>query len=122
MKFVSALTEAEQTALETLHLYSPASRQRQRAHAVLLSAKGYTLDQMADILRADRDTISVWLDAWQQRGLQGLADAPKPGRRRKVDAALEADLLALLHNPTPDLKALVQAHLKKKADPSPGTP
>ena len=68
------------------------------------------------------ETVSVWLDQWQAHGLDGLADAPKPGRRRKIDAALEAELLDLMHHPTPDLKAVVQAHLKKKTNKSLGTP
>ena len=122
MKFVSALAEADRSALKHLYRHGATTRQRQRAHAVLLSAEGYPLEQLAAILQADRDTVSGWLNLWQAGGLPGLADAPKPGRRRKIDAALEADLLDLLQNPTPDLKAVVQAHLKKKTDPSPGTP
>ncbi len=66
--------------------------------------------------------MSGWLDHWQGRGLDGLVDAPKSGRRRKLDAAIEADLLELLQHPTPGLKAVVQAHLKKKANKSAGTP
>jgi len=87
----------------------------------LLSADGYPIEQLAGILRADRDTISGWLTAWQNKGLDGLADAPKPGRPRKIDADLEYELLDLeyelldlMQNPTPALKALVQAHLKKR--------
>ena len=123
MKFISALAEADQIALEQMHLNGKNARQRQRAHAVLLSASGYKLDQLADILRADRDTISGWLDAWQEKGLDGLADAPKPGRRRKIDGSLEAVLRdILIENPSPDMKALLQAELKKKTNKSPGTP
>ena len=114
MKFVLALTQQQRTALELLHLNGTTARQRQRAHAVLLSADGYSIEQLAGILRADRDTISGWLTVWQNKGLDGLADASKPGRPRKIDADLEAELLALMQNPTPALKALVQAHLKKR--------
>lgn len=122
MKLVSALTETDKEALMRLHSDGPTHRQRQRAKAVLLSAKGYTLEQIADVLDTSRVAVSGWLDRWQTQGLAGLADAPKSGRRRKIDAALEAELLDLLHNPTPDLKALVQTHLKKKADRLAGTP
>ena len=122
MKFISALTDADRAALEEVHRDAKTHRQRQRAHAVLLSAKGFTLEQLADIFGVDRDTVSGWLDAWQEHGLDGLSDAPKPGRRRKIDAALEAELLDLLLHPTPDLKAAVQAHLKKKTSGSAGTP
>jgi transposase len=114
MKRVSALTETDKEALTRLHSDGPTHRQRQRAKAVLLSAKGYTLEQIADVLDTSRVAVSGWLDRWQTQGLAGLADAPKSGRRRKIDAALEAELLDLLQNPTPDLKALVQAHLKKR--------
>ena len=122
MKLVSALTETEKDALTRLHCEAPTHRQRQRAKAVLLSAKGYTLDQIADVLDTSRFAVSGWLNRWQKRGLAGLADAPKSGRRRKIDAALEAELLDLLLHPTPDLKAVVQAHLKKKTSGSAGTP
>lgn len=122
MKRVSALTEADQQALTRLYATSPAHRQRQRAQAVLLSAKGYTLEQIADVLGTTRRSISGWLDRWQTSGLDGLADAPKSGCPRKIDAALEAELLDLLLHPTPDLKAVVQAHLKKKEHLSVGAP
>lgn len=120
-KFVAAPSAEERSALAQMHLYGPTPRQRQRAHAVLLSAKGYTLDQLADILGVGRDAISGWLDAWQARGVSGLADAPKSGRRRKIEAQVEAELLDLLENPTPDLKALVRERLKKKRSASAGT-
>lgn len=123
MKYVSGLAEADQAALEEIHLNGPTARQRQRAHAVLPSAQGYRLDQLADILRADRDTLSGWLDQWQEQGLAGLADAPKSGRRRKIDGSLEAVLRdILIENPSPNMKATLQAEIKKRANKSPGTP
>ena len=122
MKHVSALTETDQTALAKLHHDGKSHRQRQRAQAVLLSSKGFTLDQLAVICEADRDTVSGWLDQWQERGLDGLADAPKPGRRRKIDGSLETVLRdILIENPSPNMKALLQAEIKKRAVNSPGT-
>ncbi len=122
MKFVSALSDAQRASLEHVYQHGSAHRLRQRAQAVLLSAKGFTLEQLALMCEVHPETVSSWLNNWQDHGLDGLADAPKPGRRRKIDAALEADLLDLLQNPTPDLKAVVQAHLKKKTNKSAGTP
>lgn len=123
MKHIPSLSESDQAALEQMHLNGKTARQRQRAHAVLLSASGYKLFQLADILRADRDTVSGWLDAWQKQGLDGLADAPKSGRRRKIDGGLEAVLRdILIENPSPNMKAMLQAELKKKTNKSPGTP
>ena len=121
MKHVSALSDAQRASLEHVHRYGSVHRLRQRAQAVLLSAKGFTLEQLAALCDVHPETVSGWLDAWQKHGLDGLADAPKPGRRRKIDAALEAELLDLLQHPTPDLKAVVQAHLKKKTSGLAGT-
>jgi len=44
MKHSSCLSERDQAALEQMHISSKTARQRQRAHAVLLSASGYKLD------------------------------------------------------------------------------
>ena len=117
MKFVNALSDADRTALEQAHRDGTAHRPRQRAQAVLLSARGYTLEQLAELFQARRDTVSGWLDAWQERGLAGLQDAPKPGRTPTIDAAVRAHLREMLENPSPNLKALVLGDLKKKPSP-----
>ena len=123
MKYVSPLTEADQKALEEVYQAGKTHRQRQRAQAVLLSHRGFALEQLAVICAADRDTISGWLDAWQDKGLAGLADAPRPGRRRKIDGRLELILRdILIENPSPHMKALLMAEAKKRAPKSPGTP
>jgi|GEM_PF-1732289 len=115
MKFIPAFTEADQITLEAVHHTAKTHRQRQRAHAVLLSAKSFTLEQLADIVSVDRDTVSGWLNLWQDKGLAGLADAPKPGRFRKIDGSLEVVLRdILIENPSPNMKAMLQAELKKR--------
>ena len=71
-----------------LHRTGRSHRVRQRAHAVLLSAKGDTLDQVGDVLEVDRDAVSRTLDRWEQGGVAALEEGPRPGRPPKVDAAL----------------------------------
>lgn len=51
-----------------------------RAHAVLLSARRYSIDQIADIYEQDRDRVSLWLDWWVDYEFDGLADDPRSGR------------------------------------------
>jgi len=117
MKFIAALSDTDRTALEQVYHDAPVHRQRQRAQAILLSARRYTLDQLADLFQTHRDTVSGWLDDWQEQGLAGLQDAPKSGRPQKLDAAAIADLHQRLENPSPNLKALVLDDLKKKHSP-----
>jgi transposase len=54
---------------------------RRRAHAVLLSARGYNVDQIANIYEVDRDTVSNWLDRWEDQGIAGLQDQAGRGRK-----------------------------------------
>ena len=79
--------------LDGLHRAGRSHRVRQRAHAVLLSAQGYTLDQVADILRVDRDAVSRTLDRWEEGGGAALEEGRRPGRPPKVAAALAAEVL-----------------------------
>ena len=94
-RFVTLLNSEQKQALEQLQRTGCSHRVRQRAHAVLLSAKRYTLDQIADVLDVDRDAVSRTLDRWEQGEVAALAEAPRPGRPPKVDAALEAEVFAV---------------------------
>ena len=72
MKFVAPLTETQHYALTQLYQSTAAHRVRQCAQAILLSAKGPSIAQLAAIFAVDRDTVS----RWQKAGLDGLKDAP----------------------------------------------
>ena len=115
MKFVSTLSNEQRADLLQIRKSSDCHRERERAHAVLLSAKGYSLDQLADIFEADRDTVSRWLDDWQTEGLAGLADAAKPGRPAKLDDTARQLIEHTLQAPTPNLKSVLHTQLKKGA-------
>lgn len=82
---------------------SPSFRTRQRAHAVLLSARGYRIGQLTDIFEVDRDTIARWLDRWERD--EGLDDAPRSGRPRVTTPEQQAALLEQLHADPKQLKA-----------------
>ena len=115
MKLISSLTQAQRQELRELHKNGSTHRARQRAHAVLLSAKGYTLTQMADIFELDRDTLSEWLRVWEQQGCAALGDAPKPGRPSKLDAATRGELVLMVQEvPSSTLKHRLLDNLKKK--------
>jgi transposase len=113
MKIVSTLTSADQQQLESLMKSSPTHRVRQRAHAIILRARGYSIDRLADIFSVHRNTISEWIDAWTNDRFDGLSDAPKPGRPHALSAAEQEDVLeAVANNPQRISEAL--AALKKR--------
>jgi transposase len=113
MKFVPSLEPAAQQQLEQLMKTSPHHRVRQRAHAILLSARGYSIDALADIFSLHRNTISEWISLWQSDQWTSLYDAPKSGRPTKLTAADEQILIeAIENNPRRISDAL--ATLKKR--------
>jgi transposase len=53
--------------------------ERQRYHALLLVTKGYTYRQTADILFVDEESISRWVQLYQEKGLHALKNHPRWG-------------------------------------------
>jgi transposase len=100
MKFVKPLAQDDINQLKALIKTSTSFRIRQRAHAILLSAKRYKLDTLADIFDVDRDTMSQWITNWECSGIVGLSDHAKPGRPPKMSGQ-EADqaLKIILESP-----------------------
>src|SRR5512144_1150381 len=80
MKFVAALTEAEQITLLEARDQGPTATLRCRAQAVELSSRGYRLAAIAELLAVHRETVSGWLDLWTTQGLRGLYEQPRCGR------------------------------------------
>jgi transposase len=50
-----------------------------RAQMVLLSARGYTVPQLAELFEVGQDVVRTWLRRYQQAGAAGLEDRPRPG-------------------------------------------
>lgn len=54
---------------------------------MLLAAEGLANQEIARRVGVSRTTVIAWRDRYQARGLDGLEDAERPGRPRKVDHA-----------------------------------
>lgn len=79
-KFVNPLTDEQREQLKEIMKSQAPQRKRMRAHAILLSDRGYSIDQIADIYQVDRDRVSTWLDRWDSDYFDGLDDGPRSGR------------------------------------------
>jgi len=65
-----------------------------RARAVLLLDQGLSLRRIGAQTGMSPRRILVWKRNWQRNGLDGLLDAPRAGRPKKLTPAKEAALLA----------------------------
>lgn len=53
-----------------------------RAHMVLLAGRGYSVPRIAEVHDCGQDVVRLWLQRYQEDGVRGLEDAPRPGRPR----------------------------------------
>lgn len=83
-KFVQSLTEEQREQLKAVMKSQAPQRTRMRAHAILLSERRYSIDQIADIYQTDRDRVSEWLAWWEKYQFEGLDDDPRSGRPPKL--------------------------------------
>jgi transposase len=80
MKYISPLSDAEVITLDAMHINHPSSQVRVRAHMILLSHRGYSLQEIASIVNVTRQTVSIVIDNWENLGIAGLYDKPRTGR------------------------------------------
>lgn len=66
-----------------------------RARIVLLAAGGAANSAIAARLGICEDTARKWRRRYRENGMDGLADAPRPGRPRKFAARVVAEVKAL---------------------------
>ena len=66
-------------AMRRFKLPKTHARERTRYHALLLDYKGYSYQQIADILMVDEETISRWMARYRDTGLDGLKIHPRWG-------------------------------------------
>ena len=82
------LTDDQMKQLDELIHDAPNPRLRQRCQALLFSHKGYKRAQIAQLFSVKVDTVTAWFRRWQQsQQVEKLADAPRSGRKPKLDAA-----------------------------------
>lgn len=119
-RFVRALTSAEQEALMETYWYAEKPALRRRAHGILLSHKGHTIEQICEILCVTRNTVAAWFKAWEAEGLEGLQDKARSGRPPIIDDQDRERLQALIQEHPHQLRT-VRARLHEETGKSPST-
>ena len=79
---VGPLAAAQRQGLERLRRRA-VGRVSQRAHMVLLSGRGYTVQRIAEVFDCGEDVVRQWLHRYRERGEAGLEDLPRTGRPPK---------------------------------------
>src|SRR5438132_13621136 len=97
------LSDREERELRAVLRTPSASRQEGlRARIVLRAAEGATNTQIAAEAGVSLPTVGLWRRSFSERGLDGLADAPRSGRPRQIDDDEVQRVLATTLEPPPD--------------------
>jgi len=116
-KFVTSLTDEQRHQLKAIMKSDAPHSKRKRAHAILLSLRGYSIDRIADIYEVDRDRVSQWLEWWAEFEFDGLGDEPRSGRPPKLAAAEQEQAIEIVREEPRSLKRAVselEKRVKKK--------
>ncbi|MGP9768817.1 IS630 family transposase, partial [Halomonas sp. AOP13-D3-9] len=112
-RFVASLTQSEHQTLTSTYHHGEKRALRRRAHAILLSDRGHTIDQISEVLQVRRDAVSRWLKQWETSGLDGLIDKPRSGRTPVLDENDHRRLQELIAEEPHQIRSL-QARLQEE--------
>jgi len=100
---VIELTDAERATLESW-VRAGCSQQRMvtRARIILMAADGADNPEISRALSIHKNTVSQWRVRFAKQRIDGLADAPRPGRPTIYDQDSDARILEMLDQPPPE--------------------
>lgn len=96
------MPNAENCSLEELETALQAAsslRSHRRMLAMKMLLTGFTHDQVAPLFSCDQRTLRRWVKRFNQAGIDGLLDAPKPGRPRKIPPEQKSSLVEIVQHP-----------------------
>lgn len=96
------LTTEQKDALNSGYKEGHSHDYRSRCHCILLSAEGWSVDQLMAFFNITRSTVYIWFNRYEKEGIDGLKIRSGRGRKRKLDVDNE------------DHVASVKAALKKE--------
>jgi transposase len=94
--------EEEGRLRAVLRARSASQQQALRARIVLRAAEGATNTEIAAEAGVSLPTVGLWRRSFSERGLDGLQDAPRSGRPRRIDDDQVQRVLAMTLEPPPD--------------------
>ena len=112
-RFISKLTKAQVQNLEQLRDTGANARIRHRAHAILLSFQGTSVNALVKIFQTGRNAVCGWLDRWDAEGMDGLADKARPGAPAKLNTEEQDRAMELLKQ-NPRSSGTVLLEIKKQ--------
>jgi transposase len=93
---VNRLSDEEREILGYVKDHGETPRIRHRAHAIILSDSGKSVNEIAEIFATTRDTVCSWLARWEGSGPRGLADGARSGSPPKLTKSEKEKVIKLI--------------------------
>lgn len=90
-KTIKRLVELSKQALQ-----DGAYRVARRLQAVVLNMEGKAAPQIADVLKVHRVNVSIWLQKWQEDGMEGILEGHRAGRPPNLSERQRQELVDIL--------------------------
>lgn len=115
MRYVHPLIDTQRDLLENTMTHDTSPRARARAHRLILSAQGMTINAITTIYPVDRDTIATWIRQWEHDGPARLHDKPRSGRPPTLTPEEQTLAIASIKDEPRSLKQVVERFTQKTA-------
>ena len=84
-RYVASLSEKEQASLIQGYKTGNSPVYQRRCHCILLSSRGYSVNDLAELFGVSTITVYDWFNRWESSGLAGMELRSGRGRKRKLD-------------------------------------
>jgi transposase len=120
-RFVRTPTQTQHEELQRM-TQQEVGRVAERARMILLSVRGFTVQQIMDVFQVVDETLYKWVDRFDEEGPSGLYDRARSGRPPEIDEEAQRELERLLeHAPleagydfTTWTTPLLRSHLRER--------
>lgn len=96
-----SFSSEERETLERFFKKTKDWRAKMRSQGVLLRAKGYSLQEITNILGKKEGTIRGWTRAFREHGVGGLIPKPQPGNHRRLTKEQKEEIKAVIKSKEP---------------------
>jgi len=117
-RFIEKLTATQNRSLEKGYRTGKSHLYRRKCHCILLSNKGKTVQELANLYSVKTRTVYSWFDLWESEGIKGLALKPGRGRKPKLNVSDEIQVKTvkvLIENEPKNLNRVV-GQIKSQLD------
>jgi len=98
---ITLKAEEESTLNQWLRAGTTEHRLSERARIIVLASQGQSTTEIARRLQTRPARVSRWRQRFARQGLEGLQDAPRPGKPPRYDVETEKRVLAQLDHAPP---------------------